>query len=266
MTTTTATTPATRPAPTTPLDSVRAAWDRAAANYDTEGGHGLRTSAEHAAWANLLARLLPPSEPLTVLDVGTGTGILALLLAELGHRVVGIDVSPGMLEQARNKCRGFDVTLHVAHAHTTGQPDGTFDVVISRHVLWALTDPEDAVREWIRVSRPGGRVIAIDGIWDRAGALGRYVLAFQQRRDRRRDQGATPPVKPTPLIQPLKNPNSTRPAENTFARAGLTDVRAEELRWIDRIERQAMTRLERISYRWERYLVEGHVPLTGATP
>src|SRR4029079_18630578 len=76
--------------------SVIAFWDLRSPTYDDSPGHATHSAAEHTAWLAALEALLPPA-PADVLDVGAWTGFLALLLAELGHRVVGVDLAPGML-------------------------------------------------------------------------------------------------------------------------------------------------------------------------
>ena len=64
---------------------ITAMWDRAAERFDTHTGHGLNTERETTAWTRALRDLLPPP-PATVLDVGCGTGVIALLLAEMATR------------------------------------------------------------------------------------------------------------------------------------------------------------------------------------
>ena len=77
-------------------------WDADASVYDDAAGHAMSDPIEAAAWRRVLERTLPAA-PAEVLDVGTGTGSLALLAAELGHTVTGVDLSEGMLARARDK-------------------------------------------------------------------------------------------------------------------------------------------------------------------
>lgn len=69
-------------------------WDAAAATFDEEADHGLRDTGVRDAWAARLKRWLP-GERAEILDVGCGTGSLALLAAGQGHRVTAVDLSPG---------------------------------------------------------------------------------------------------------------------------------------------------------------------------
>lgn len=115
-------------------------------------------------WLHEIQRFLPEGRSLNILDVGTGTGFFAILLAEKGHRVEGIDLTPAMLEEARTlaKQRNLDITFREMDAQNLAYPDGTFDVVISRNLTWTLPDPERAYASWFRVLKPGGVLLNFD--------------------------------------------------------------------------------------------------------
>lgn len=143
---------------------IRDAWARGAAFYDEDIGHGRTTPRLHDYWLRLLRRLVGTA-PLEIVDVGTGTGFLALLLAELGHRVQGVDLTPEMVDRARRRAeRGLQVEFKEGRADALPLADGSVDLVASRHLLWTLPDPRAAVAEWVRVARPGGRVLWFDWI------------------------------------------------------------------------------------------------------
>ena len=74
------------------LGEIQEYWDRDAATYDRSSSHHPTSPLEKAAWRAALQQFLPPA-PATVLDVGTGTGFLALQAAALGHRVTAVDVA-----------------------------------------------------------------------------------------------------------------------------------------------------------------------------
>ncbi|MEP6630045.1 MAG: class I SAM-dependent methyltransferase [Lapillicoccus sp.] len=154
-----------------PVDQ-RAYWDAEAARFDEEADHGLRDPQTRAAWASLLRRHLPPP-PADVLDLGCGTGTLTLLLAEAGHRVHGVDLAPAMVAAARAKLAGAGAMATVEEGDAADPPGdpGTFDVVLTRHVLWALPDPAAALRRWAGLLRPGGRLVLVEGRWWTGGGL-----------------------------------------------------------------------------------------------
>jgi ubiquinone/menaquinone biosynthesis C-methylase UbiE len=151
---------------------VAAHWDRRAAHFDEDFGHSIRTPAERAAWDRILDLVLPGRGALEALDVGCGTGFLCFELAARGHRVTGVDFAPAMLAEARRKAteRGFAVHLEEADAEHLSFAPGSFDLVISRHVLWTLPHPQAAIDEWVRVLRRGGRLVVVDSQLDPGAA------------------------------------------------------------------------------------------------
>lgn len=153
------------------LPTITRYWDEAAPTFDTDADHGLRDPAVRAAWAARLGQWLPPA-PSDILDVGCGTGSLALLLAEAGHRVTAYDLSPRMVAAARAKCEGHDVSLSVADAAEPPVGRATVDVVVVRHLMWTLPDPYLALARWSRTLRDGGRLVLVEGRWAQPGSAG----------------------------------------------------------------------------------------------
>jgi len=150
------------------MDTVGASqyWDSEAAVFDAAPDHGLQDPAVRDAWAALLLPLLPPV-PARVADLGCGTGTLTLLMAQAGHLVSGLDLAPRMVAVARGKIAAAGVVADVVVGDASSPPwqPGTFDAVLTRHVLWALADPEAALATWIDLLAPGGRLILIEGRW-----------------------------------------------------------------------------------------------------
>lgn len=149
------------------LEEARAVWDAEAPTFDDEPDHGLRDPATRDAWRTLLLDHLPPA-PARIADLGCGTGSLSVLLAEEGYGVHGLDLAPAMVERARAKAgrpSRPSVTFSVGDAADPELPAGSFDVVLSRHVLWALPDPAAALRRWIDLLAPGGRLVLVEGCW-----------------------------------------------------------------------------------------------------
>ena len=149
--------------------AVAAHWNRRAADFDQGASHGLLNDAQGAAWRALIRRLAGEA-PIDVLDVGCGTGFLALLAAEAGHRAVGIDMADDMLARARAKAAAQGLGARFAHgdAEAPAFAAGSFDLVVERHVIWTLPDPSRALANWRRLLRAGGRIALVEGDWDMA--------------------------------------------------------------------------------------------------
>ena len=152
---------------------VAAHWGRRAAHFDEDFGHSIRTRAERAAWDRILDLVLPAGGPLDALDAGCGTGFLTFELSARGHRVTGVDFAPAMIAEARRKAaeRSLAIPFEEADAEQLPFTSGSFDLVMSRHLLWTLPHPEAAIDEWIRVLRPGGRLVVVDSRLDAGAAL-----------------------------------------------------------------------------------------------
>ncbi|MFC6020470.1 class I SAM-dependent methyltransferase [Plantactinospora solaniradicis] len=150
----------------------RQSWDEHATAFDEEADHGLRDSGVRRAWADLLLPVLPPA-PASIVDVGCGTGSLSVLLAGAGHHVRGVDFAPRMLAAAREKTIGAGVGVDYVLADGAKLPfaRSSFDVVLARHVLWALPDPDRVLAHWISLLRPQGRLVLVEGCWSTGTGL-----------------------------------------------------------------------------------------------
>jgi demethylmenaquinone methyltransferase/2-methoxy-6-polyprenyl-1,4-benzoquinol methylase len=120
----------------------------------------------------------------SVLDVACGTGDLAGMLATRmpGARIVGLDVSPAMLQRARRKFHGS--TIHWVLGDATALPfgDGEFDAVTIAFGLRNLSNPVAGLREMVRVLRPGGRLVVLEfHPLRRRGPGGRLLRLYLQR-------------------------------------------------------------------------------------
>jgi SAM-dependent methyltransferase len=114
-------------------------------------------------------RLLALEAGQQVLEVGCGTGVFLPLLAEAvgqSGRVVGLDLAPGFVEEARTRTRDTRwVQVEQGDTYALPYPDQSFDAAHCDRVLMHLEDPTTALGEMQRVVRPGGRVVVAEPDW-----------------------------------------------------------------------------------------------------
>ena len=216
-------------------DRIREFWDRDAATYDHSASHAVSDPLEAAAWRAALRRALP-APPSTVLDVGAGTGSLSLLAAELGYQVTSLDVSESMLAKAREKAgaRNLELSFEVGSAMTP--PEGPFETVMERHVLWTMPDPVGALRAWRDATAPGGRLVIFEGVWGSRAPADRtkHAVADAMRRVLRvaDHHHAEYPAEVLEAL-PLARMPSPTPLVDAVYEAGWTGVRIQRLRDVE---------------------------------
>jgi SAM-dependent methyltransferase len=130
----------------------------------------------------------------TVLDVGTGTGVVALTAARAGAKVTGLDLTPELLALARENARiaGVgDMVWTEGDAERLPYPDASFDLVLSQFGHMFAPRPEVAIAEMRRVLRPGGRVAF--ATWPPEHLVGR-IFMFVGRHSPPPPAGAAPPA------------------------------------------------------------------------
>ena len=147
-------------------DEIAGYWNAYADAYDVEPDHGLGDPSTREAWRALLERWLPAG-PSDVADLACGTGSLTVLVASLGHSVVGVDLAGAMVERARAKTEAFGERVTIKQGDVCLPPIDpvSLDVVLARHILWTLPDPPAALARWCSLLRPGGRFLLVEGRW-----------------------------------------------------------------------------------------------------
>lgn len=136
-----------------------AIFDQVASGYDNHAQRFFPLSAAHMI---TLARPMPGER---VLDVATGTGLAAIASAQAigpGGRVQAIDLSAGMLDQARHNIHKHaldNVDLQLMDAEQLDFGDNDFDLISCAFGVFFFTDYQTALRNWLRVLRPGGRLV-----------------------------------------------------------------------------------------------------------
>ena len=152
----------------------QAYWSDRAEGYSRVNRDEL-DSGQHRVWGETLAERIAAAYPgrrneeITVLDIGTGPGFFAIILAERGYRVTAVDYTDSMLEKARLNAGIWRdrITFLKMNAEELQLPDRSFDVIVSRNVTWNLHDPVKAYGEWTRVLKEGGLLLNFDANWYR---------------------------------------------------------------------------------------------------
>ena len=144
------------------LEQIGNYWDKRAKSYS----EGLFSDFEIRVWKELFAEMLP-RQGCRVLDIGTGPGFFACILAEEGYDVTAVDYTEGMLSEARKNAGELANRIKFMRmdAQELAFPDDSFDVIVNRNVTWNLEDPQKAYKEWNRVLAPGGRLLVFDASW-----------------------------------------------------------------------------------------------------
>jgi len=163
---------------------IMAYWDSRGEKYDQSPGHVMLPEV----WKSVLSDVF--KDRMRILDVGCGTGFMSMILSELGHDVVGLDISKGMVRVAIEKTKRKNVKIDFKLGDAENLPfrDNTFDAVVSRHLIWTLPNPKKAISEFARVSKD--RVVVIDGVWSDNSMFtrfrrnfGRLLIGIYERRN-----------------------------------------------------------------------------------
>ncbi len=143
---------------------IRKYWDWRSRTYGLDQDRSIQVADK---WKSVMSELAETGHGRRALDIGTGTGQFAFYLAEQGFEVDGVDISEKMIVWAREKAlqANLKIDFKTGDAEHLDFEDNTFDVVVSRNLLWTLPDPARAIREWHRVLKPDGRIIVSDGFW-----------------------------------------------------------------------------------------------------
>lgn len=133
-------------------------FDQVADRYDAT--NVAMTFGLDAAWRRATTRAVDPQPGQRILDIAAGTAKSSASLAREGAHVVAADFSPGMLAEGRRR-HGDVRNLEFVHADATDLPfeDDSFDAVTMSYGLRNVDDPKRALAEFLRVTKPGGRVV-----------------------------------------------------------------------------------------------------------
>lgn len=215
-------------------ENITSYWHMHAGAYDAHPLSQIHMGPARDAWKRVWQAGLPPA-PADVLDVGTGTGQVAVPVAELGYRVTGIDLAEGMLDLARAKAAGMSnpPVFRLGDAVAPPFPPASFDAITCRYLLWTLREPLQALTNWRRLLRPGGRLVAVDSTWYAGGIRGQEREKYQDHEEflRLYDERVVAAL-------PLAEVTSIDAMAALIREAGFGAVEVTPLEEIERLERE----------------------------
>jgi ubiquinone/menaquinone biosynthesis C-methylase UbiE len=230
-------------------DDIRAYWTKRAETFDLSWGHKIRTDSELQAWCGIIADHGSYQTGDRVLELASGTGEVTRALIRMGCTVDAIDLCETMIERAKAKHEGSAVRFHLGDAENTMMPDQSYDLVVTRHLVWTLTDPAAALADWLRVLKPGRRVVIIDGDWVNARWRARLLKRLSAWLDRWNGQ---PPLWDQAAHQkimdqlPFGNGLSLEAVRTLLGDAGFVDIRTGDLSVIRRHQWRSASWSERL--------------------
>ena len=220
------------------MDAIKRHWDIRSSDYNDFVVRGFSIDRERRSWQEHFTSILG-FEPLDILDVGCGPGIVSMQLADLGHRMTSVDLSDRMLEYARENANanGFDIDFLQADARGLPFDDDSFDAVVSDYMLWTVPEPRKVISEWYRVLKPGHVLAYTDGDWftdPRMTSLRCRVSSFFVRMEKGRPKDD---VEREEAQLDLWSAHADRPADDIrmLEEAGFRDIRV-----IDNVQRKVL--------------------------
>ena len=176
-------------------ERIKKGWEISAEGYSKNVVPDDFLSPAKEVWTELILSKAPAGEKLKILDIGTGPGVFPTLLTLAGHDVTGIDISPKMLEQAKmNSAKyGVEPEYLVMDSQNLEFDENTFDLIISRNVVWIMEYPEKAYSSWLKCLKPGGKIIVFDSGHGKDDFLSQFDLDNEGYiRDYREKHGEDP--------------------------------------------------------------------------
>jgi ubiquinone/menaquinone biosynthesis C-methylase UbiE len=163
------------------MDAVRF-WNKMSGGYDAQAGSKYAKAYDDTV--ALTRKYLKPTD--TVLDFACGTGLVAVQVAGSAASILGIDISPGMIEQAQAKCAAQDisnVSFQVGVLTDNSLEESSFDVVTAFNILHGLPDAAAYCARIHRLLKPGGLFLSVTDCLKEAGfatvALVRTLCALR---------------------------------------------------------------------------------------
>lgn len=242
------------------------AWNQESNFYDSHVSHGMKSDEEKKLWMEAFSTRVKNDTQLQVLDVGCGTGAMGLIFAEMGHTVEGIDLSEGMMDVGRKKAADMHLAMNFSSGDAEHPPfdDRKFDVIVNRHLLWTLPNPDTAISSWFRVLKPNGTLLVIDGVWDDGSRLNTVKKKISHKIaslvEAHPHGGKSRYSEEVSSYLPNKGGTSEEKAKEYFENAGFTNITVVNLDAITDEQRKYFSWYMKIAPKSTYYLISGKKP------
>lgn len=141
------------------LQEIQTYWTNRAEGY-SQVNQGELHSEQKYKWQQTLLQYIPfkANKSIKILDIGTGPGFFAIILAQLGFDITAIDYTEQMLLEAKQNAGKLSeqIDFQQMDAQNLNFPDEKFDIIVTRNLTWNLENPQQAYSEWYRVLKKDG--------------------------------------------------------------------------------------------------------------
>lgn len=145
-------------------------WTKRAPGYshiNQKELHGRQKEKWTAFIRGRIEARLPGKKHIQVLDIGAGPGFFSIILTMAGYEVTAVDRNPTMIQEAKKNAGPLAKKIHYVEmdAEALEFPEGSFDVIVTRNLMWTLPHPEKAYASWRHVLKEGGFLLNFDANW-----------------------------------------------------------------------------------------------------
>lgn len=146
--------------------SIQKYWNNRANTYSEMIKEDMN-SFKKEAWSTIIKEKVCDKNKIKVLDIGTGPGFFAIIMAQMGYDVTAVDCSDSMIEEAKGnvKAAGVKVNFIKNDGEDLDLPVESFDLIINRNVTWTLKNPEKAYKNWFNLLKKDGKLLIFDANW-----------------------------------------------------------------------------------------------------
>ena len=141
-------------------------WDDYSEKFDEE-----HDTENIDVWKDYLASILGEDKNKSVIDIGTGTGFLANMISDIGYGSIGVDIAEKMMALGVKHAKDKNLNTVFMYGNALKLPfmDNTADFIVNCRLIWTLVEPDEAIKEWARIIKPGGSIFCFNSMKENVG-------------------------------------------------------------------------------------------------